>query len=109
MRTRSFTSLAFAALVLLACGDETPTSPDDAALKRAGVAAGKADSAASDSLAVKLSPSLAGQRGAAKESSVCGARKRELAAVRTNLAKGATPQLRTAEINLFAIVSDVCN
>jgi hypothetical protein len=103
-------TLALAALILLACGDETPTSPDDAALKKGAVTTGKTDSASGDSLQLKRGALLlTGQPGMTKESSVCGARKRELAAVRGKLTKGATPQLRNDEVSLFAIVSDVCN
>lgn len=115
MRTLSLTSLALMALALAACGDETPTSPDEASLKAAAVSPDKAGSAPADSLSLKSAavtapPSfVVGKRGGLKESSVCAVRKRELALVRSKLAKGATPALKTDEVNLNAIVDDVCN
>ena len=110
MHARSLIAATLAALALVSCGDET--GPNDTAdLKSSTVAAQKAAAKpAADSISLKSHPMFArAQAPSAQESGVCGVRKRELAAVRSKMDKGATPQLRSEEVSLNAIVADVCN
>lgn len=111
MRAVSLIAVTLTALALISCGDET--GPDEEAnLKSATVAAEKATARpAADTISLKSHPIFAAAQAAAaaQESGVCGVRKRELAAVRTRMDKGVTPQLRSEEVSLNAIVADVCN
>ena len=111
MRAVSLIAVTLAALALVSCGDET--GPDEeTSLKSATVSAQKAAARpAADTISLKSHPIFAAAQAPAvtQESGVCGVRKRELAAVRSRMDKGVTPQLRSEEVSLNAIVADVCN